>query len=63
MSLLHDEARCHDSRCLQRQACLRWLERDSPGERISHYPSLRLFSPFADSCANLIPHTPDASQP
>jgi hypothetical protein len=58
MTLPHDTARCHDSRCPQRQSCLRWLERNSPGERISHHPSLRPFSPFADSCANHIPLTP-----
>ena len=55
MTLLNDIARCHDAACPQRTSCLRWLERDTGGERTSHVATLRF---LAGDCLNRIPTTP-----
>lgn len=38
--VLDEICRCHDSRCLERKRCLRWLERESGGPRTPHSYSL-----------------------
>lgn len=63
MTLSLDAARCHDKTCSQRESCLRWLQRGDTGPRLSHYASLRIFAPFAESCPNLIPSSPVEPSP
>jgi len=44
MTLPASYARCHDAACPQRTSCLRWLERDTGGERTSHVATLRFLA-------------------
>lgn len=39
-NIANDVCRCHDSGCGERDQCLRYLRRDTGGERTPHSPSL-----------------------
>lgn len=54
--LANDVCRCLDAGCSERERCLRWLERDSPGDRVSRCGSLKPYDePIGDPCTLRIP--------
>ena len=41
MSIPHDNSRCHDDECLQRDICCRYLRRHDDGPRVCHVATFR----------------------
>ena len=53
--LANDICRCHDETCKDRFKCLRYLERNTGGERTPHLPSMFPYDiPIYEDCTNFI---------
>lgn len=52
MILCADVCRCHNGKCSQREACMRWLGRNTPGDNVVHSSNV---NPDGGHCENQIP--------